>query len=203
VRAQDAEQDGRVDTKMERLTVSEAAERLEISQQAVRKRLQRGTLPHAKQDGRVYVYLDSERGKVSPQEGLGSDNQATLNYIDKLYISWQALSNSQRRFVLLMYADSILVLALSGGAVFTEETLTILGVGFKVPLVVFMVTGAVLLPLFSMEPSIRCGLRSYISMKLSASTRGQVLLPLQRTPRYTPSRPAASRRRLALATESK
>src|SRR5215208_1933913 len=45
--------DGR---KMERLTVSEAAERLGISEGAVRKRVQRGTLAHGKQpDGRVYV----------------------------------------------------------------------------------------------------------------------------------------------------
>jgi excisionase family DNA binding protein len=46
---------------MERLSVSEAAKRLGISQEAVRKRMQRGTLPHTKGlDGRVYVYLDTD-----------------------------------------------------------------------------------------------------------------------------------------------
>jgi excisionase family DNA binding protein len=44
---------------MERLTVSEAAERLGISKDAVRKRTHRGTLAHGKwPDGRVYIYLD-------------------------------------------------------------------------------------------------------------------------------------------------
>jgi excisionase family DNA binding protein len=134
---------------MERLTVGEAAERLGISKQAVRKRVQRGTLPHVKQsDGHVYVYLDSETRPMEQKAGVEDDRQTTLNYIDKLYISWQSLLDSQRRFVLLLLADSILVLALSGGAVFTEETLTIFSVGFRVPLVIFMVTGAVLLPLF-------------------------------------------------------
>jgi hypothetical protein len=46
---------------MERLTVNEAAQKLRISNEAVRKRLQRGTLPHGKRaDGSVYVCLDTE-----------------------------------------------------------------------------------------------------------------------------------------------
>src|SRR5215208_4393283 len=49
--------------RWKRLTVSEAAERLQISKDAVRKRLQRGTLQHDKTlDGHVYVYLDVEEG---------------------------------------------------------------------------------------------------------------------------------------------
>lgn len=44
---------------MERLTVREAANRLGISEEAVRKRMRRGTLAHSKwPDGRVYVYID-------------------------------------------------------------------------------------------------------------------------------------------------
>jgi hypothetical protein len=47
---------------MKRLTVTEAAERLKISEDAVRKRMQRGTLARGKgPDGRVYVYLDAEK----------------------------------------------------------------------------------------------------------------------------------------------
>jgi Pentapeptide repeats (8 copies) len=46
---------------MERITVNEAAKRLRISNEAVRKRLQRGTIPHGKlADGSVYVCLDPE-----------------------------------------------------------------------------------------------------------------------------------------------
>lgn len=45
--------------KMDRITVAEAADRLGVKEQAVRKRIQRGTLVHDKdEDGRVYVYLD-------------------------------------------------------------------------------------------------------------------------------------------------
>ncbi len=43
---------------LDRLTVSEAAERLGISQDAVRKRIARGTIRHDRDEsGRVYVYL--------------------------------------------------------------------------------------------------------------------------------------------------
>jgi predicted ArsR family transcriptional regulator len=43
----------------ERVTVQEAARRLGIKDDAIRKRIQRGTLEHDKgEDGRVYVYLD-------------------------------------------------------------------------------------------------------------------------------------------------
>ena len=43
---------------MDRLTVQEAAARLGVKEDAVRKRMQRGSLAHEKEDGRVYVYLD-------------------------------------------------------------------------------------------------------------------------------------------------
>jgi DNA-directed RNA polymerase specialized sigma24 family protein len=43
--------------KMDRVTVVEAAARLGVKEQAIRKRIQRGTLTHDKDDdGRVYVY---------------------------------------------------------------------------------------------------------------------------------------------------
>ena len=49
--------------KMDRLTVAEAAVRLGVKEQAIRKRIQRGTIAHDKdEDGRVYVYLDPEDG---------------------------------------------------------------------------------------------------------------------------------------------
>ncbi len=43
---------------MDRLTVQEAAARLGVKEDAIRKRIQRGSLIHEKADGRVYVYLD-------------------------------------------------------------------------------------------------------------------------------------------------
>jgi len=48
-------------SELDRLTVAEAAERLGVKEQAIRKRIQRGTLQHDKDEtGRVYVYLDAE-----------------------------------------------------------------------------------------------------------------------------------------------
>lgn len=44
----------------DRITVQEAARRLGVKDDAIRKRIQRGTLEHDKDpDGRVYVYLDA------------------------------------------------------------------------------------------------------------------------------------------------
>ncbi len=46
--------------RRDRVTVQEAAVRLGVKDDAVRKRIQRGTLEHEKgPDGRVYVYLDT------------------------------------------------------------------------------------------------------------------------------------------------
>lgn len=54
-----------VDAERERVTIQEAARRLGVSESAIRKRIQRGTLQHQKgQDGRVYVYLDTGEDTV-------------------------------------------------------------------------------------------------------------------------------------------
>jgi excisionase family DNA binding protein len=51
----DAAQDGAQD----RVTIQEAARRLGVKEDAVRKRIQRGSMRHAKaEDGRVYVWVD-------------------------------------------------------------------------------------------------------------------------------------------------
>ncbi len=50
---------GPADKSMDRLNVADAAELLGITQAAVYKRIQRGTITHAKDDeGRVFVYVD-------------------------------------------------------------------------------------------------------------------------------------------------
>src|SRR5918996_6092550 len=59
---------------MDRVTVAEAAARLGVKEQAIRKRIQRGTLAHDKDDdGRVYVYLDPEDGATSTSIDTGMD----------------------------------------------------------------------------------------------------------------------------------
>src|SRR4051794_41082544 len=67
---------------MDRLTVPEAAERLGMSENALRKRIQRGTIEHDKaDDGRVFVYLSPEMSsamtdQAADQAGGHATNQA-------------------------------------------------------------------------------------------------------------------------------
>jgi excisionase family DNA binding protein len=76
---QDALQDAGKD---ERLTVAEAAERLGITKEAVRKRIHRGTIRSDKdQDGTVRVY-------ISPSDTASDTASATTSsYHLELYIS--------------------------------------------------------------------------------------------------------------------
>ncbi len=49
---------------LHRVTVTEAAAMLGVTESAVRKRVQRGQIPHDKEDnGRVYVYLDPRESR--------------------------------------------------------------------------------------------------------------------------------------------
>ncbi len=57
----------------DRITVQEAAKRLGVKDDAIRKRIQRGTLEHDKDpDGRVYVYLDAAQDETND----GQDTKA-------------------------------------------------------------------------------------------------------------------------------
>jgi excisionase family DNA binding protein len=48
------------DTTQDRVTIQEAARRLGVKEDAVRKRIQRGSIRHEKaEDGRVYVWVDT------------------------------------------------------------------------------------------------------------------------------------------------
>jgi len=48
------------DTAQDRVTIQEAARRLGVKEDAIRKRIQRGTLPHEKTDeGRVFVWVEA------------------------------------------------------------------------------------------------------------------------------------------------
>jgi excisionase family DNA binding protein len=66
---------------LERLTVVEAAERLGVKEQAVRKRIARGTLHHTKdEDGRVYVYLVPSDTNAKPEAEGNSTGDSTDTY---------------------------------------------------------------------------------------------------------------------------
>jgi hypothetical protein len=60
---------------LDRLTVAQAADALSISQDAVRKRIVRGTVPHDRDDsGRVYVYLSSSKTVHKTDQDTMQDN---------------------------------------------------------------------------------------------------------------------------------
>jgi excisionase family DNA binding protein len=64
---------------LDRLTVAEAAERLGVTQDAVRKRMARGTIRHVREDGRLYVYLDTfERASKTVQDEGRDDASNTV-----------------------------------------------------------------------------------------------------------------------------
>jgi hypothetical protein len=67
---------------LDRLTVQEAARRLDVSEGAVRKRVTRGTLRHEKApDGRVFVYLDAGVD-TGVDEGVNPNNSALISRLE-------------------------------------------------------------------------------------------------------------------------
>ena len=74
---------------LHRVTVTEASRILGVTESAVRKRVQRGTIPHEKaEDGRVYVYLDPTQsrglsGKVRYSHASQSRSQSPGQSRDK------------------------------------------------------------------------------------------------------------------------
>ena len=66
---------------LDRISVAQAANRLGITQDAVRKRIARGTIRHGKDhDGRIFVYLDTfERESETDQDnGQGAEFKTVL-----------------------------------------------------------------------------------------------------------------------------
>jgi hypothetical protein len=76
---------------LERVTVAEAAQRLGVKEQAIRKRISRGTLQHDKgEDGRVYVYIDAE-----PQDEVQGEDTRGNTHLEALVDTLQ----EQNRFL--------------------------------------------------------------------------------------------------------
>ena len=70
------------------VTVQEAARRLGVKDDAIRKRIQRGTLRSEKdsEDGRVYVYLDTAQGTVqdTTYDAAEDASQAALVLVEEM-----------------------------------------------------------------------------------------------------------------------
>lgn len=75
----DRDQD-RPQDSLDRITVAEAAERLGVTQDAVRKRIARGTILHDRdEDGRIVVYLDTfERSSKTVQDDAQEETSKTV-----------------------------------------------------------------------------------------------------------------------------
>ena len=135
------------------LTVREAAETLEISEAAVRKRIQRDTLPYRRRsDGRVSVYVparkDSNNGaqtNLAPQKSADPSNsqevkgspaniEATLNHIDKLHQTLSHAVVSRNRVLLIVQILSLLIVTVSAGVLPTEEAFSFSLVGLQLDL---------------------------------------------------------------------
>jgi hypothetical protein len=70
---QDGPQD-RADNVLDRLTVAQAADKLDVTQDAIRKRIARGTIRHDKDPkGRICVYLDTSEGVSKTDQDEGQD----------------------------------------------------------------------------------------------------------------------------------
>ena len=82
--SQDGQQDSPQDV-LDRLTVAQAADRLGITQDAVRKRIARGTIRHDKDhEGRIFVYLDTfERESKTNQDNDQDGESKTVSDADQ------------------------------------------------------------------------------------------------------------------------
>src|SRR5215208_3529629 len=82
--SQDSRQDSPQDV-LDRLTVAQAADRLGITQDAVRKRIARRTIKHDKDhEGRIFVYLDTfERESKTNQDNAQDGESKTVSDADQ------------------------------------------------------------------------------------------------------------------------
>ena len=75
--SQDGQQDRPQDVFLDRLTVAQAADRLGVTQDAVRKRIARGTIRHEKDyEGRIFVYLDTFESESKTDQDNGQDGES-------------------------------------------------------------------------------------------------------------------------------
>jgi DNA-binding transcriptional MerR regulator len=80
---------------LERISVAEAAKQLEVTQEAIRARIRRGTIKHEKgEDGKTYVYLTEEQ--IHDQHGANAVVNGVVNdYITTLKSEIESLKKDR------------------------------------------------------------------------------------------------------------
>src|SRR5215211_5558823 len=85
----------REDRPLERTTIAEAAKKLEITQEAIRARIRRGTIEHDKDEsGKTYVYLTEDDAR-SQQEDNTVVNGVVNDYITSLKSEIESLKHDR------------------------------------------------------------------------------------------------------------
>ena len=73
------------DTAQDRVTIQEAAHRLGVKEDAIRKRIQRGSMRHEKaDDGRVYVWVDTTQDTAQDADRSSQDAYQDTTQDDRL-----------------------------------------------------------------------------------------------------------------------
>ena len=91
-----------------RVTLREAAQELSISKEAVRKRIQRGSLPSdVGEDGRRYVYLDAVQDVGSPGGLHGDDPRYELIAMLRDQLEAEREANRENRRIIAALASRI------------------------------------------------------------------------------------------------
>jgi hypothetical protein len=82
---------------MERMSLKDAAEVLGISEDGVRKRVKRGSIPHNRdEDGKLYVYLDASETEADAS-GDASADAPVWELVDQLRSENEYLREESRR----------------------------------------------------------------------------------------------------------
>jgi hypothetical protein len=102
-----------LDTERQRVSIREAARIMAVSESAIHKRVQRGTLPHDKDpDGRVFVYLDTVSDNVSDTvqhpstDALISEMHARIDSLE-LQLEKEREANSENRRIIAALTSRI------------------------------------------------------------------------------------------------
>jgi len=79
-----------------RLSVSEAADALGITVDAVRSRIKRGTIAHERVGGRVYVLLDTDQSRPGRDQGTAQPGPAGEDRTDELIATLREQLQAER-----------------------------------------------------------------------------------------------------------